>query len=115
MTDTLSTILSILNEFKSETNARLEVLTENSTDLNARLDVLGAHTTILENRLLNKHLDTVSARLTHMADNLLTDVLAAAMPQAIKKVDAHITTITEKIIDQKIDGSIKNGFDQRIT
>ena len=50
-----------------------------------------------------------------MADNLLTDVLAAAMPQAIAKVDAHIATITKEIIDQKIDGSIKNGFDQRIT
>ena len=50
-----------------------------------------------------------------MADNLLTDVLAAAVPQAISTVDAHTATITEEIIDRKIDVSIKNGFDHRIT
>jgi hypothetical protein len=50
-----------------------------------------------------------------MADNMVTDVLATTMPQAIAKVDSYITSITNQAIDRKIDIAIKNGFDHRIT
>jgi hypothetical protein len=102
----------------NKTSTRLKNLNKTSTCLknriNARLVVLSANATSLEHRL-NKRLDTVSTRLSQMTDNMVTNILATALPQSIAKVNAYITKITKDAINRKINVAIKNGFNHRIT
>ena len=123
--DILSTILQVINVRFDETNARhdktnarFNALKEDSTHLenrlNARLDALSANTTNVEHRL-NNRIDTVSDRITQMTDNMVTNILATTMPQAIAKVNLYITSINKDAIDKKINVAIKNGFNHRIT
>ena len=99
-TETTASTATVGIPVPTDTDRILDMLLRLADDTTRRIDILSAD--------MNTRLDT-------LADTLLADVLAAAEVHAIKVVDTHLATITEAIIDKKLDGPIKSGLDHRIS